>query len=56
MNDLDYSEIIEDTELKTLIDRGFPVTFRVIEDEWNADYTVRTIKRVEIDRGVSRSG
>jgi hypothetical protein len=48
VNDLDYTEIIEDTELKTLIDRHEHVTFRVIEDEWNDDYTIRTIYRAEI--------
>jgi hypothetical protein len=56
MTSLDYTEIIEDTELETLIDRGFPVTFRVIEDEWNADYTVRTIKSAEITRDTPSSG
>jgi len=52
----DYTEIIEDTELKALIDRHEPVTFRVIEDEWNADYTVRTIKSAEIQRDTPSSG
>jgi hypothetical protein len=56
MTILDYTEIIEDTELKTLIDRGEPVTFRVIEDEWNTDYTIRTIKRAEIRRDTPPSG
>jgi hypothetical protein len=56
MTSLDYTEIIEDTELETLIDRGFPVTFRVIEDEWNADYTVRVVKSAEITRDTPSSG
>lgn len=27
---------------------AFGVAFRVLEEEWNEDYTVRTIKRIEI--------
>jgi hypothetical protein len=56
MTSLDYTEIIEDTELKTLIDSGEPVMFRVLEDEWNDDYTVRTIKSAEILRDTPSSG
>jgi hypothetical protein len=43
-----FTEVYEDADLAALIERGEPVTFRALEDEWNADYTVRTIKRAEI--------
>jgi len=55
MTSLDYTEIIEDTELKTLIDSGNAVTFRVIEDEWNDDYTMRVIKNAQIQRDTPSS-
>lgn len=42
----EYLEIAED-ELSALLHAG-PVTFRVLEDVWTEDYTVRTIKRAEI--------
>lgn len=41
-------ESIRDDHLIAALSTGDPVTFRVIDDEWNEDYTVRTIRRAEI--------
>jgi hypothetical protein len=43
-----FTEVYEDAELAALMERPEPVTFRVIEDEWSDDFTVRTIRRAEI--------
>lgn len=45
-----FTEIIKDAALEKALReaKGKTVTFRVFEDEWSADYTVRTIRRAEI--------
>lgn len=43
--------IVEDAELARLLSElpeHLPLSWRVLEDEWNADYTIRTIRHAEI--------
>lgn len=44
----EYTEIIEDEKLAALREAGTPVAYMVVEDEWNADFTLRIIRRAEI--------
>lgn len=44
----EYTEITEDEQLAAVLAAGSHGTFRVIEDEWDDDFTTRIIRRVEI--------
>jgi hypothetical protein len=41
----DYVQVVHDPEVRALIDSG--EFYRVTEDHWNEDYTVRTIIKAE---------
>jgi hypothetical protein len=44
----DYVQVVHDPEVRALIDSG--EFYRVTEDHWNEDYTIRTIIKAEVDR------